>query len=52
MPEMLLAHGGSAGLFFEIAFVAAPLLLFAVMAVMTGRRRRRHEDNTDPPAEL
>lgn len=50
MPEML-AHGGAAGLFFEIAFVAAPVVVFAVMAVVSGRRRRRDADRPGPEPE-
>ena len=50
MPDVLLAHGGTAGLFFEIAFLAVPVLVFSVMAVVSSRRRR--DDDVEPDAEV
>lgn len=45
MPKLLLAHGGTAGLVFEIAFLAVPVIVFTVMAVVSSRRK----DADDPP---
>ena len=42
----MLAHGGTAGLVFELLFLAVPVLLFTVMAVVASRRSRR----ADPEA--
>lgn len=47
MAEMLLAHGGTAGLVFEIAFLAVPVIVFTVMAVVSSRRK----DADDAPAD-
>lgn len=46
--SMLLAHGGSAGLILEIGVVAAPVVVFAVMAVVAGRNRSRQRGRSDP----
>ena len=50
MPEMLLAHGGTAGLFFEIAFLAVPVVVFSAMAVISARRRRSADAEPDAEA--
>ena len=50
MSEMLLAHGGTAGLFFEIAFLALPIVVFSAMAVISGRRRRAADAEPDVEA--
>lgn len=44
---MLLAHGGTAGLLFEIAFLAVPVVVFSVMAILSGRRRRAADAEPD-----
>lgn len=44
MPTLLLGHGGTAGLIFEIGFLALPVVVFTVLAVVSSRRRRREED--------
>lgn len=52
MTTLTLAHGGTAGLIFELGFLAVPVLVFTVMAVVSGRRRRdREEAGTDPEVE-
>ena len=43
MSTLTLAHGGAVGLIFEIGFLAVPIVLFTVMAVVSGRRRARQE---------
>jgi hypothetical protein len=51
VPTLTLAHGGTAGLIFEIAFLAVPVLVFTVMGVMSSRRARREkgeEPEVDP----
>jgi hypothetical protein len=40
---LLLGHGGTAGLIFEIGFLALPVVVFTVLAVVSSRRRRREE---------
>ncbi len=42
-----LAHGGSAGLALEIGFLAVPVVIFAVMAVVSSRRKRSESRSTD-----
>ena len=37
---LVLAHGGTVGLVFEIAFLAVPVVVFTVMAVVSSRRRK------------
>ena len=43
MTTVLLGHGGTAGLIFEIGFLAVPVIVFTVMAVVSSRRRREEE---------
>ena len=50
MTEMVLAHGGTTGLMFELAFVVIPLMAFIVMAVLS-RRRARKPKTTDQEVE-
>jgi len=40
VTTLTLAHGGTAGLVLEIAFVAVPILVFVVMAVVASRRAK------------
>jgi hypothetical protein len=47
MSTPVLSHGGTAGLIFEIGFLAVPVLVFAVMAVVSGRRRASQDDDPD-----
>lgn len=47
----LLAHGGRAGAAFEAAFLAVPVLVFAVMALIARRRRREGEDEAEEELE-
>ena len=37
---LTMAHGGTAGLVLELAFVAVPILVFVVMAVVASRRAK------------
>lgn len=50
VPDLALvpvfAHGGTVGLALEIAFFAVPLLVFAVLAMWSGRKNRE-ESGTD-----
>ncbi|MGH9164441.1 MAG: hypothetical protein ACRDZW_02865 [Acidimicrobiales bacterium] len=43
MPTLMLAHGGTVGLIFEIGFLAVPVLVFTLMALLA----RRREDGAD-----
>ena len=43
MSVLTLAHGGTAGLIFEIGFLAVPVIVFTVMAVVSSRRRREED---------
>ncbi|MGQ0520928.1 MAG: hypothetical protein ACT4PX_07250 [Actinomycetota bacterium] len=43
MRNLVFAHGGTAGLIFEIGFLAVPVVVFTVMAVVSARRRRAEE---------
>lgn len=43
MTTRTLAHGGTAGLVAELAFVAVPILIFVVMAVVASRRAKAAE---------
>lgn len=43
MTTLTLAHGGTAGLVLELAFVAVPVLVFVVMAVVSSRRAKAAE---------
>ena len=43
MSTLTLAHGGTAGLLFEVGFLAVPVLVFTVMAVVSSRRSRAEE---------
>ena len=43
MTTLTLAHGGTAGLVLELAFVAVPILVFVVMAVVASRRAKAAE---------
>lgn len=55
MSTLVLGHGGTAGLIFEIGFLAVPVLVFAVMAVVSGRRRAAEDEDPagdDPEAEV
>lgn len=40
---LTLAHGGTAGLIFELGFLALPILIFTVMAVVSSKKRHRRE---------
>ena len=55
MTTLTLAHGGTAGLLLEVAFVAVPVLAFVVLAVVAGRRakaaERRPGDGGDPAGD-
>ncbi|MGH9149724.1 MAG: hypothetical protein ACRD0F_05220 [Acidimicrobiales bacterium] len=52
MAFPVLAHGGSAGLAIEIAFVAVPILAFAALARWAARREREeHDGGGSPPKE-
>jgi hypothetical protein len=46
---MTLAHGGTAGLFLELAFVAVPILGFVALAVVASRREKAKQ--SQPGAE-
>jgi hypothetical protein len=48
--SLTLAHGGAAGLVFEAVFLAVPVLVFAVMALIA--RRRRNGDDEGEEEEL
>jgi hypothetical protein len=50
VSTLTLAHGGTAGLIFEIGFLAVPILVFTVMAVVSSRRARR-EEGQEPEVE-
>ena len=50
MSKLLLAHGGTAGLVFEIGFLAVPVVVFTVLAVVSSRRRRREEEGEEEVA--
>ncbi len=39
----ILAHGGAAGAALEIGFIVLPILIFAVLAVLSKRRAAREE---------
>ena len=43
MSVLTLAHGGTAGLIFEIGFLAVPVVVFTVMAIVSARRRKAEE---------
>lgn len=43
MTTLTLAHGGTAGLIFELGFLALPILIFTVMAVVSSKKRSRRE---------
>ena len=43
MRTLTLAHGGTVGLIFELGFLAVPILVFTVMAVVSGKRKAREE---------
>ena len=49
MHTLLLAHGGTVGLIFEIGFLAVPVVVFTVMAVVSGRRERERERDENQP---
>ena len=44
---LTLAHGGTVGLIFEIGFLAVPVLVFTVMAVVSSRRRKREDSEAE-----
>ena len=46
---LLLGHGGTVGLIFEIGFLALPVVVFTVLAVVSSRRRRREEAGAEEP---
>lgn len=48
--QMLLAHGGTAGLIAEVGFLAVPVAVFTVMAVV-ARRRERAGEAVEPEEE-
>ncbi|HEX2699534.1 MAG TPA: hypothetical protein VHM89_04935 [Acidimicrobiales bacterium] len=50
MSTLTFAHGGTAGLIFEIGFLAVPILVFTVMAVVSSRRSRAEEEREEPEA--
>ena len=43
MHALTLAHGGTVGLIFELGFLAVPILIFTVMAVVSSKKRTRRE---------
>lgn len=43
VTTLTLGHGGTAGLLLEVAVVAVPVLSFAVLAVVAGRRAKAGE---------
>ncbi len=47
----VLAHGGSAGLVAEIAFVVVPVAVFALLSRISRRRRQREEAEAEDEAE-
>ena len=47
MSTLMLAHGGTVGLIFEVGFLAVPVLVFTFMA-RAARRREEREEGTDP----
>lgn len=50
MTTLTLGHGGTVGLIFEIGFLAVPVLVFTVMAVVSSRRSRDAEGD-EPEVE-
>ncbi|MDP8975235.1 MAG: hypothetical protein M3N28_02495 [Actinomycetota bacterium] len=55
MTSLVLAHGGTAGLAFEAAFLAVPVVVFAILALISRRRsdnRSEDEDEDQPEPEL
>jgi hypothetical protein len=50
VTTMTLAHGGTVGLIFEVGFLAVPILVFTVMAVVSSRRAKR-EEGQEPEVE-
>lgn len=50
MSTSTLAHGGAVGLIFEVGFLAVPVLVFTVMAIVSSRRARR-EEGQEPEVE-
>ena len=55
MTSLVLAHGGTAGLVFEAAFLVVPVVVFAILALITRRRsdnRNQEEDEDQPEPEL
>lgn len=50
MTTVTLAHGGTVGLIFEVGFLAVPILVFTVMAVVSSRRAKR-EEGQEPEVE-
>lgn len=51
MSTLTLAHGGTVGLIFEVGFLAVPIIVFTVMAVVSGRRRAREDEGAEPEAQ-
>ncbi len=55
MTSLVLAHGGTAGLVFEAAFLVVPVVVFGVLAVISRRRsdnQDQEEDEDQPEPEL
>ena len=55
MTSLVLAHGGTAGLVFEAAFLVVPVVVFAILGLITRRRsdnRNQEEDEDQPEPEL
>jgi peptidoglycan biosynthesis protein MviN/MurJ (putative lipid II flippase) len=47
MTSLLLAHGGTAGLVFEAAFLVVPVVVFGILALITRRRRDDQIEDQD-----
>lgn len=48
MTTLTLAHGGTAGLILELAFVAVPILIFVALAVVASRREKAKQAGREP----
>ena len=47
MTSLVLAHGGTAGLVFELLFVLVPVLVFGTLALLARRRRGAESADED-----
>jgi hypothetical protein len=48
---LMLAHGGAAGAAFEAAFLAVPVLVFGVMALIARRKRDTGDEGEEEELE-